>query len=245
MKHLGYFKKLSLAARWLLPREEAEETVRDYRELLEDMGEMAFQEKFGGPVRAVLAAVERKKAAAWHLALLLFAVLDFLPVIFLIKGFYSFPAVLLGAAALITFLFVWFGADKTEDSSISKGLAASCGLIVLFFVILCGILFYFTRNYSSPNGRYLGRFLEVSIVLSAVFGLAGIICARLFHRRWRAVVILCVTAAFVSMYFLSLIQCMDPQFDSVGALPVYFRRCVLILVCGAVIAGVSLCSKKI
>ena len=66
MKGLGYFEKLSLAAHWFLPREEAEDTIRDYRELLEDMGEKAFKRKFGGPVRAAVFSADKRKIWMWQ-----------------------------------------------------------------------------------------------------------------------------------------------------------------------------------
>lgn len=63
MKRLGYFEKLSLAARWFLPNEEAESVIDDYREILGELSspEEAF-ERFGEPWRAALAAEKKARA---------------------------------------------------------------------------------------------------------------------------------------------------------------------------------------
>ena len=94
MKGLGYLEKLSLAAHWFLPREEAEDTIRDYRELLEDMGEKAFKRKFGGPVRAAVFSADKRKIWMWQGAcgfLLLFGVFLALGFCFGINPFFEFP----------------------------------------------------------------------------------------------------------------------------------------------------------
>ena len=36
MKRFGYFEKLSLAARWFLPQDEAESVIDDYRDILSE-----------------------------------------------------------------------------------------------------------------------------------------------------------------------------------------------------------------
>ena len=52
MKGLGYFEKLSLAARWFLPREEAQEMEEDYRDILMEVeGSEEAVKRFGTPVR--------------------------------------------------------------------------------------------------------------------------------------------------------------------------------------------------
>lgn len=56
-----YLRKLSRAARWKLPWEEAEEVIADYRELLADSGE----EDFGDPVQAVRLLERPKEYRRW------------------------------------------------------------------------------------------------------------------------------------------------------------------------------------
>ena len=92
MKRLGYFKKLSLAARWFLPQDEAESVVDDYKDILREIGgpEEAV-ERFGPPWKPVIELSDRRKVLRWHsfLALLIFCAL--VPVIDIIldgTGFY-------------------------------------------------------------------------------------------------------------------------------------------------------------
>lgn len=67
MKGLGYFEKLSLAARWLLPREEAEGMMDDYRDILLELeGPQEALERFGPPGRLVRGLAEEKKVRRWY-----------------------------------------------------------------------------------------------------------------------------------------------------------------------------------
>ena len=75
MKKIGYFTKLSLAARWFLPETEAGAVIEDYREILAEMGEEEGEKKFGPPVKAVLKIADKRSVAAWHLAFAAMAVL--------------------------------------------------------------------------------------------------------------------------------------------------------------------------
>lgn len=242
MKSFGYSEKLSLAARWFLPWGEAEGVIEDYREILREVeGPDEAVKRFGTPVQAVLAAADRKNIAIWHFMLLLSAVLSFLPVFLQIREIYSFPAGLFAAAPLSILVFVWFSGNKQKKSGIPKGLAVSCGLLALFFILLCGAMFYFSANPFHPYGRYMGVCLEIVVPVSAISGLMGIACARLFGSKWRAAVILCVTTALASMCCLSLIHCMAPMADPVSALRACSWKCVWISLCGMVLAGMSLC----
>ena len=46
MKRFGYFEKLSLAARWFLPQDEAGSVVDDYKDILREIG--GPEERNGG-----------------------------------------------------------------------------------------------------------------------------------------------------------------------------------------------------
>ena len=78
MKCLCYFKKLSLAARWFVPQDEAESVVDDYKDILREIGgrEEAV-ERFGPPWKPVIELSDRRKVLRWHsfLALLIFVLL--------------------------------------------------------------------------------------------------------------------------------------------------------------------------
>lgn len=92
MKRLGYFEKLSLAARWFLPQDEAESVVDDYKDILREIGgQEEAVKRFGPPWKPVIELSDRRKVLRWHsfLALLFFCAL--VPVIDIIlegTGFY-------------------------------------------------------------------------------------------------------------------------------------------------------------
>ena len=140
MKGLGYFEKLSLAAHWFLPREEAEDTIRDYRELLEDMGEKAVKRKFGGPVRAAVFSADKRKIWMWQGAcgfLLLFGVFLALGFCFGINPFFEFP--LFDWQALFIFLIIfclvfWLGTGWALGRSFSKRESILFSLCCFFHV---------------------------------------------------------------------------------------------------------------
>lgn len=241
MKRLGYFEKLSLAARWFLPNEEAESVIDDYREILGELSspEEAF-ERFGEPWRAALAA-DKKSACRWHFVFLVFSVLLFIPYLLILKGVYSFSASMLALTALTVLLLLWLGVGKPDLAALPKGVAVSFGIAVLFLAVLCGSFFYISGHVSDSVGPDFGHFLVISVFIFSLFGMAGIVCARMFDRRWRAVTVLSITVILVSICFLSLIRSMEPISDPAGALEIASRKCVVISVCGVLVSGVFVC----
>lgn len=70
MKRFDYFEKLSLAARWFLPREEAESVIDDYRDILSEVGgQEEARERFGRPWGPVMELADSKKVRRWHMFL--------------------------------------------------------------------------------------------------------------------------------------------------------------------------------
>lgn len=137
MKGLGYFEKLSLAARWFLPRGEAQEAVSDYQELMVDMGEKTFADKFGGPVKAVMLLADKKKIWLWHgafLFILLFGL--FLPAGRVLSRYpesdsYLFIPFLFGAG-----LAAWLGCGWILKKNLSGW------ELVIFSILLAAAAFF-------------------------------------------------------------------------------------------------------
>ncbi len=72
MKKFGYFEKLSLAARWFLPWEEAKGVIEDYRDILMEVeGPEEVVKRFGPPVKLVRGLADHKEVRRWHLMLVL------------------------------------------------------------------------------------------------------------------------------------------------------------------------------
>lgn len=241
MKRFGYFEKLSLAARWFLPGDEAESVIEDYREILDELSSQdeAF-ERFGEPWRVAWVA-DKKGAGLWHLIFLVFSGLLFTPYLLILNGIYSFSASLLALTALAVFMLLWLGAGKPGIAALPKGIAVSFVMAVLFLAVLCGLFFYISGHISDSVGPDFGHFLVISVFIFSLFGMAGIVCARMFDRRWRAVTALSITVILACVCFLSLIRSMEPISDPAAALGQVSRKCVLISVCGVLVSGVFVC----
>lgn len=80
MKGLGYYEKLSLAARWFLPREEAEGVIEDYRDILREVeGPEEAVKRFGTPGKLARGLADHKEVRRWHLMLALMLFCFFSP----------------------------------------------------------------------------------------------------------------------------------------------------------------------
>lgn len=79
-----FLKKLSRTARWRLPYGEAEEVIRDYRELLADSG----GEDFGDPVQAVRLLERPREYRRW---LGVFVLLSVIALAAPVSGLYNLP----------------------------------------------------------------------------------------------------------------------------------------------------------
>ncbi len=80
MKGFGYLDRLSLAARWFLPREEAESVIEDYQDILQEAGgPQEARERFGSPVKLVWRLANRNFVRRWHMILVLMLFCLFAP----------------------------------------------------------------------------------------------------------------------------------------------------------------------
>lgn len=241
MKRLGYFEKLSLAARWFLPGEEAESVIEDYREILDELSSPdEALERFGEPWRVAWMA-DRKSACRWIFVFLLFSGLLFIPYLLILNGIYSFSASLVALTALVVFMLLWLGVGKPGVAALPKWIAVSFGIAVLFLAVLCGSFFYISQHISDTVGPDFGHFLVISVFIFSLFGMAGIVCARIFDRRWRAATALSITVILACICFLGLIRSMEPISDPAAALRLVSRKCAVISVCGVLVSGVFVC----
>lgn len=248
MKGLGYFEKLSLAAHWFLPREEAEDTIRDYRELLEDMGEKAFKRKFGGPVRAAVFSADKRKIWMWQGAcgfLLLFGVFLALGFCFGINPFFEFP--LFDWQALFIFLIIfclvfWLGTGWALGRSFSKRESILFFSLLTVFSVIGGFAVFELLVYCFPMIYFDSYYPEYTISFAAVFALlwfgfqkrekqrlprlllAGLIAVMLFFLT------------FTALSFRFLCVDMQPHFGF-GPRIVSLMRILILLLCMSLIAA--------
>lgn len=247
MLKLTYYKRLCCAARWFLSSKEAAELMEDYQDMIAEVGEEGAEGKFGPPVKVALAVADRREVVGWHLVLA--AELAFL--FFAVhwtrhSAFYSL-AVLALAAVMSGLLFLWFGRGPWRNpfKGLPKPILFTVIPMCIFILVLLGPVFFLPRMLVSPymfdEWVVIIQGLRVCVGVAAVMGGAGVVLARLFDRRWRAVAILSFTVICISVHFLSLLCNMDPSFYPADHLFANSQECMFIAGAGFLTAGLSLC----
>lgn len=150
MKGLGYFERLSLAARWFLPREEAQGVIEDYRDILREVeGPEEAVKRFGTPGKLARGLADRKEVRRWYLMLVLMLFCLFSPFFIFeldrILGNALLPGNIawynpcgnsnLGANFLFAWVFFFLGIEILEAGSYKKPLRTVLliGLILMTF----------------------------------------------------------------------------------------------------------------
>ncbi len=186
MKRFGYFEKLSLAARWFLPQDEAESVIDDYRDILSEIGEQKEAvERFGKPWRPVMELADSKKVRRWHmfLTIMIFCALTPLLTIFWesMGGHYDYflePAgnILLCGIVYLFGLDVIFGGSNSKIVTwVSVIILSIAGIVVLFMnpVELLDALFspiermIFGRNF--PNYFKAEHLIFIGAIISVIY----------------------------------------------------------------------------
>ena len=248
MKKIGYFTKLSLAARWFLPETEAGAVIEDYREILAEMGEEEGEKKFGPPVKAVLKIADKRSVAAWHLAFAAMAVLTLFQAHHVACHEY-YPMVSLAFNVMtggILFFSLPWGPWKNPFSQLkhSKPLLASVAVLLALILgipllfgglnwkAMSGTLLFFARR-----GFHLFEIPRYVPIFSAIFSVGSIVLARIASRRWRAPAILGLTLITECLIIISVVGNMDPAAgvrEESGSL-------LAVIVLGLFGAGAGLC----
>lgn len=248
MKKIGYFKQLSLAARWFLPHKEAVVILEDYQDMLSEMDDGKAKEKFGSPIHAVLAVANRREITGWHLLVAAAAVLLFFFVHWAAHAAFYPVAALSLSALLIGALFLWFGCDVRVNPfhGLPRPLLVLLILAAGYIAALGGgLIFFLPRLLISPcmfnEGVLLVSALRMSIVVFAILGMLGLILARMIDRRWRALIVLSLAAICMSINFLSILYNMNPTFSPADHLFANCQECLFVAAAGILTAGVSLC----
>lgn len=270
MKRFGYFQMLSLAARWFLPQEEAREMMEDYREILGEVGEEQACQRFGPPKKAVLAAANRRQVVIWHILLVGILLLIFFPAHWVMHScYYSIEALVMAAVASGTLLF-WFGVERPlrpfyQKNKLLLAVAAAMAVLVALF---CGSMFFLPSIVTSAihlDAVWIVQdVLRSSVPVLSLLSFGFVLLAKLFHRGWRAVAILCMTLVCLSINVMSILGYMGPtalpDFQEAGFLLSIFNYCtnagpanlmswihvsasssLFIGAAGILVAGVGLC----
>lgn len=255
----SYFRQLTLAAKWLLPPEEAREVLGEYREMLEQnpRNETDLRRDLGDPVEAMKLLVQPKSYRKWLTAFFVMAACLLLPAASPLPGgwrlwsffqncLHRFPVDLMLLAGGLGVSQLWFRQGEKTDGPLPRGikpllLLCLLGIASVWFVLWVSVVqpqgpMAFFQSHPGLAGHVADGLLWMGFVLSLA-GLWALVQARLTDRRWRAVYGLSLTLTVLVMAALSLLWDISLDGPSAGFLP----YCALLTALGLAGAGASLC----
>ena len=256
MKAKDYLSQLSLEARWRLPPEEAADLVAEYTDMLsqDTRPEEALRRDFGSPRQAVRLVCPPRAYGQWLAVFGILAVCLVLPVLWAMFSwrinFYR-PAVAVQFGLGLLLSLVWFRRQGEKKPGRLPGmLTALLGVLLAGAAAAGGVLWYLSDTVLNriPPG-WIGRLALLTLtslgLLSAALGLIGLVRARLEDRRWRALYVLGLTLAAVSVFTVAQLGNMSIDVAPEGLRYWWMRYMVNpILITGAVGlagTGVALC----
>lgn len=261
-----YLSRLSRAARWYLPPEEAAEVLEDYREIVEGRTEEELRRDLGTPRMVARQLVQKRDYRRW---LAVFAGLTACVVLpsadgvlseisqQLIRLFdiwlfvggiaqtsrYAEWMLPLGTALAL----VWFQRNGRKEQAPSKWLAPLLAVLLLgiaWVSFLAWTLFaeqWGLLNSLFPENHWLMRFsLGLYSLAAGMAGMLGLVKARLTDRRWRAVYVLGLTGAAACLFVWKMFSSMTLDLSSGWQSPLVMRYAFILLL-GLIGTGVSLC----
>lgn len=255
-----YLSSLSRAARWCLPPAEAAEVVEDYRDLIqqESRSEEALRRDLGTPKDAVGQLVQVKAYHRWLAVFAALAVCALFPAVgpilsrlFWWSEFFWFVQLdwaYLAAGGVLS--FIWFQRNGRKAGALPRGIFSAMlvplvGMVWSWYIALSA-LYWQTELYEFlTKNPMLGPHIYLSLLcggfIMGLAGLFGLIRARMGDRRWRAVYVLGLGGAVLSMSVWALLSSMDLSFSDTGWQTPILLRYIAITVLGLVGTGVSLC----
>lgn len=237
-----YMARLERAARWRLPRQEAEEVIADYRDIVGDppRPEDELRREVGEPEQVIKLLVSPPKAyRVWQAVFAVLAACILIPGVSPLGPFYGIwnPVFYYGrygpvlpAIGLIVSL-VWFRRTGYKGEQLPRAIPI---LLAALLAWCGGILLLDWAAMRDPQGfseawgempSLIGPNLMVSrsvVILNdflayggaalALLGIFGLVRARTQDRRWAAVYILAMAVMLVSLESLAVFTNMDPTF---------------------------------
>lgn len=262
-----YLSRLSLAARWYLPPEEAAEVIEDYQDIVRRRSEEFLCDDVGTPRVAARQLAQPKAYRRW------------LAVFFILTAGLLLPAADRFLSELWGFAFILFHIDLPVD-----GLANSSRYAELFFPVGIVLSFaWFQRNgrkgQTFPKKLWLGfplvllgmawvwflawivfeehfeisqflfpdqgwivrLILGLNLLIAGITGMTGLVLARLRDRRWRAVYVWALTGAMLSIFLLKFLNSMSFDGFREGWQIPYWTRLAVLTAAGVIGTVVSLC----
>lgn len=219
MKRFGYFEKLSLAARWFLPNDEAVSMVEDYKDILYEVsGPEEAMKRFGPPWKPVMELADRKKVRRWHVAFLYMMFCTLFPTLFFVLSGGLFDSVLC-FNFLVAGLMLWVLWEVLLAGKYSKRMLLLLGgggsvLIILFGLVMPThfILPFYDLNWPFIFRTHEPQTFVIGAVISLIYFGFGKMVSRKFSKPLLAgmlIMFLAVAGVYGFMYY-SLYINIDP-----------------------------------
>lgn len=197
-----YMSRLRRWARWYLGAEEAVEVISDYEELAAGRSDEALARDLGAPRKAMRQLVDKATFSRWYRGgLFPMGLLSLIPLLYLLFG--CFPRTLSGClipcAGCLFALWYWGVKPRTPRVPLPKGLLPALLALLLVFLAVSAFLQWLLRiPYTGLEfPAWLIGWHHAVGILCALFvaaGIYGMVLARMYDRRWRALYILAQTA---------------------------------------------------
>ena len=255
MESSNYLRRLAWEARWRLPKEEAEEIIADYTELLEGDSRSAKElfRDLGTPRQAVRLLDE--KDDAYHRWLATLAVLTLyigVPWVCLFTqnhhANYAIFLLLLGAASSIRWFRRTGQENPPEKTPLPRGLRP---LLALQAAAVCvgiagwsGIIAVLNGAgwiLPSQMGVLSAWIFRLAGTAAAGIGLFGVIRARMSDRRWITLYTFGMMTVVLCVQFLAHTSSMNLDESLFAWHMLLLKRSVLTLAAGLIASGVAIC----
>lgn len=254
MDQQTYLKTLSYALRWRLPKPEVDEVLADYEEMFSQCpadSDGQFIGELGGPFQAARLLTEPKAYRRWLAAFGLMAFCLLLPQCLLLRArFDQYPAgwMFLLLAAGTAAALVWFWPKRGEGGKLPfpKGLCLMLAVLLMISAAAAAILAGLAAGVweALPPALYgTAAYWTMSLAgtAAALFGLFGLVKARISDRRWRALYVMGLMVLSECVMVIAVLVSMDLG----GASPGWWGSCAgsmgLIGLFGLAGTGVALC----
>ena len=233
-----YMTRLEGWARWMLPRQEAEDVIADYRDIVSDP---ELLRDLGKPHSVVKPLAQSRQYRAWLVVFAVMAVCILAPGIsptvigaplwiYLFDGWVNHPYGAYLAVSGIVLTLVWFHWQGHKAKRLPKAIPI---LLAVFLVCIGAVLLFcwvcaqdfdaFTKMWGTMK-TWIGPYRDVEVSSSfyllqiamcygsfilALLGTYGLVKARMEDRRWAAVYVLAATAMLTALLVVDWTGRMD------------------------------------
>ncbi len=250
-----YLSQLSRWARWMLPRQEAEDVIADYCDIVGVplRSEDELIRDLGRPRNVVKAVTQPRQYRAWLFAFGTLAVCVAFPAVMAYKSVYWGPVL---NPAYMIFLCIGVGLslgsfrrDRVGKETLIRGLLLPLALLLMGIGgvwFLAGLML--TESWELLNvivptadaAQGMHVLLCLGILAMALIALYGLVRARLEGRRWCAVYILGLSGVLLGLSFWLFLRSTVLTAGPGWQTPILLRY-AFITILGLIGTGAALC----